>query len=410
MLRILHLVVIAVVWIGFVYQAIRLKRRPDDPTRFVLCMALLFYAMAFTIGLPPLYQRLPWFAESPSLVRLVQHGMVVLGVFWTQALGVHLTTPSDQAAAKIRRRAVTISVFLTAMIVLFVLAAPGDDSEDFVKAYAQWPFVTEYLLTFLSCLALALADIFRLTVRFAGRATEKPLRAGLLLWSAASVAGFLFAVHKAAYALVMRLGGQPPWSEGPVSTTLSGLGMALFVVGLTTYSWGTRIRAVRRLWRQYRSYRALLPLWRAFYEVMPDLALIQPRGRRFSPGGWRTLELRLYRCVIEILDSRLALRSYWDEDVAETARAKGTAAGLTGPDLDAVVEAASLAAALDARKRGKTTGKEPPAIAGIHEAGMPGEIKRLTRVADAYRRSPIVAAVKSPLAAAAADLPAGAPG
>jgi hypothetical protein len=409
MLRILHLVVIALVWAGFVYQTIRLKRRPGDPTRFVLSMALLFYAMAFTIGLPPLYQRLPWFAESPSLVRLVQHAMVVLGVFWTQTLGVHLTTPSDQAAAKIRRRAVTIAVFLTAMIVLFVLAAPGDDSEDFVKAYAQWPFVTEYLLTFLSCLALALADIFRLTVRFAGRATEKPLRAGLLLWSAASVAGFLFAVHKAGYALVMRLGGQPPWSEGPVSTTLSGIGMALFVVGLTTYSWGTRIRAARRLWRQYRSYRALLPLWRAFCEVMPDIALIQPR-RGLSLGGWRTLELRLYRCVIEILDGRLALRSYWDDDVAAAAQAKGTAAGLTGPDLDAVVEAASLAAALDAKKRGKTTGKQPPMIAGVHEAGMPGEIERLTRVADAYRRSPIVAAVRSPRAAAAADLPAGAPG
>ncbi|MGW4966181.1 MAB_1171c family putative transporter [Nonomuraea sp. NPDC004186] len=381
MLRAFHLAVIALAWIGVGYKLIDLRRRPNDLGRLALCAALLFLALALTVGLPPLYQRIPLFAGSPSLVRLVQHSLVVLAAFSTQLLVVHLASPPGRTAANVRVRAVVMAVFLIAMIVLFAAASPGDAAEDFVAAYATWPFVTEYLLTFLGFVAVVMADIFRLSLRFTRRATAGFLRAGLWLWAGASSAGFAFAAHKAAYALMTRFGNKPPWPEGPVSTTLAGLVLALFVAGLTAYGWGPRIGAAGLWWSRYRTYRALLPLWKAFYEVMPDIVLRLPATRR-AP-----VDLRLYRCVIEILDGRLALRAYWDGEVARAARERAMAAGLTGPRLDAAAEAAALAAALEARERGHVTGQEPPVMPDLGpDAGMAEEIRRLVLTARAYRR------------------------
>lgn len=382
MLRIFHLVVIALAWIGLFYRLSRMRRNFGQIS---LSLALLFFAMALTVGLPPLYREIPLFAAEPSLVRLVQHSMVVLAVFSTQMLVVDLT---GRTPVKVWSRAAVAAVFLVAMPVLFTLAAPGDDAEDFVRVYASWPFVTEYLLTFLGYIAVALADIAGLTLRFSG-VVEKPLRLGLRLWSLGSFMGFGFAVHKALFALATRLGVAPSWQEGPVSTTLSGLALVLLVAGLTAYSWGPRISAARRRWSQYRTYRALFPLWREFYDVMPDIVLVPPNARGIP------IDVRLYRCVIEILDGRLALRAYWDDSVASAARQQAIAAGLTGQDLEAKVEATALAAALDARRRGQTTGHAQPETPDLDVAE---EIHRLVRVARAF----------TPRAAAA--LPAGVPG
>ncbi|ONI81445.1 hypothetical protein ALI144C_19105 [Actinosynnema sp. ALI-1.44] len=382
MVRIFHLVVIAFAWIGVVYKLSRMRRTFGQIS---LGLALVFFATALTVGLPPLYQRIPVFAAEPSLVRLVQHSTVVLAVFCVQMLVVDLT---GRTRGKVWSRAVIAAVFLVTMVGLFIYAAPGDDAEDFVRAYASWPFVTEYLLTFLGCIAVALADISGLSLRFSG-AAEKPLRLGLRLWATASFMGFAFAVHKAGFALATRLGSTPPWQEGPVSTALSGLTLVFLVAGLTAYSWGSKISEVRHRWRQRRTYRALLPLWREFYTVMPDLVLVPPDARGVP------IDVRLYRCVIEILDGRLALRAYWDDEVARTARRQAIADGVTGDDLEAKVEAAALAAALDARRRGQPTGQGPRETPDLD---VTEEIHRLVRVARVF----------SPRATAA--LPADVPG
>ena len=65
-----------------------------------------------------------------------------------------------------------------------------------------------------------------------------------------------------------------------------------------------------------------------------------------------TPRARLHQAVVEIRDAVLALRPYWDRRVLEAARRQADAAGLTGEDRAASVEAAVLAAALRAKAAG----------------------------------------------------------
>lgn len=352
MLRAFHILVVVLLWACTAYRAVLLVRRPSRSFgNAAVCLALFFLALGFTVGIPPLYQRIPWLAEGASLVRLVQHGLIVVSLFWLHVFVAH---SGNRSVRSMVARAVVAAVALSSMIVLFLLAAPGDNAEDFVGAYAKAPFVTEYLLVYLGYMAYVLVDVFRLTRQFASSVAEGPMRFALRLWSAASLIGFAYASHKAAFALASRVDLPPSWSEGPVSTTLSGVVLVLFVVGLTAYLWGPQIVRARQRWQQYRRYRVLLPLWRACYDVMPGIALMPPDARV-------PIELRVYRCIIEILDGRLALRAYWDTAIAARDG-----------------EAAALAAALAAKAR------EEPVAAG--PAGLPPlDVDELTEVARAFR-------------------------
>ncbi|WP_439656045.1 MAB_1171c family putative transporter [Lentzea sp. HUAS TT2] len=337
MLRAFHILVVVLLWASTAYRVVVLLRRPTRSFgNAALCLALFFLALGFTVGLPPLYLRIPWLAEGASLVRLVQHGLVVVSLFWLHVFVAHSGGRSVRGTVV---RAVTACASLVAMIVLFLLAAPGDDAEDFVGAYAKAPFVTEYLLVYLGYMAYVLVDVFRLTRHLAGSTAEGPMRLALRLWSMSSLVGFVYAAHKAAYALAARLDLPPPWLEGPVSTSTGGIVLVLFLVGLTAYRWGPQIE-------QYRTYRVLRPLWRACYDVMPGVALMPPEVRM-------PIELRLYRCVIEILDGRLALRAYWDTRIA-----------------DQQGEAAALAAALDAKARDEPVEAGPASLPALDVAGL----------------------------------------
>jgi uncharacterized protein DUF6545 len=363
-LRAFHIVVVLVAWAATVHKSVGFVRRPTrDVGHLAACLALLFLTLAFTIGLPPLYLRIPWLAENPSTVRLIQHSLVVLSLFWGQVMGTHVISSTGRAVNGIVPRAVTASAVVVAMVVLFRLADPGSAAEDFVGAYADAPFVTEYLLAFLGYTAYVLGDIARLTLRYASGAGERIIRIGLRLWSAASLVGVLFASHKALYAVAVRLDHRPSWGEGPVSTVLSGIVVVLFVAGLTAYRWGRQIAAVGRRWRQYREYRVLLPLWRACYDAMPGIALV-------PPDAWRVpIDLRLYRCVIEILDARLALRAYWDTEIAHQ---RG--------------EAAAMAAALSAKVRDEPVADAPGKLSAL-------DVAELTEVARDFRNLPSAASL-----------------
>jgi hypothetical protein len=74
----------------------------------------------------------------------------------------------------------------------------------------------------------------------------------------------------------------------------------------------------------------------------------------------RNLRFHLYRRVVEIWDGRLALRPYYDARVPEFTRARSLAAGLNEQQAAPVIEAASLAAALQVKARGLAVGELAP--------------------------------------------------
>jgi len=163
-------------------------------------------------------------------------------------------------------------------------------------------------------------------------------------------------------------------------------------------AWGPRIGLPRLLrWvEHYRAHRRLYPLWREQCEAVPDVLLIRPSPRLIDALAVRHLAFRLHRRVIELRDAQLALRPYLDPQVADTACELGRQAGVDGEELRAVVEAASLAAAVDAKthRRPGSAPEEPAAASGGTDLGadLQSETAWLVKVATAYR-SPLMRVV-----------------
>ncbi len=389
MIRAIHLTVIGLSWGGFAFRLRVVWRRPVRPAAVVFSLLLLVFALAVTIGLPPLYRMLPVFGTRPSLVRLVQQSLTVLSCMLAQVLFVYLVSPAARTRRPIVGRVALAGAVLVAMSVLFLSAPIGDGAEDLVAAYSRKPFVAEYLLVFLGYITVGFVDLCRLTSHYTRQAMDRMLHIGVRLLGLTAVPGTLFVAHKALYTVVGRFGGVLPWPEGPVSTTLVGVSFVPFFAGATIAGWGPRIVSFVHLSRRFRCYRDIRPLWLAACEVLPGLALLEAPGRGLAQ--WRALDLRLYRCVIEVLDAGLELRRYVDRRDVELARRLGVAAGLSGDQLDTATAAAGFAAAL--RRRGENRLADDPPGDPLFAVGPGSGQEYVRRVALAYRRSPVVAAV-----------------
>ena len=97
----------------------------------------------------------------------------------------------------------------------------------------------------------------------------------------------------------------------------------------------------------WRALRRLMPLQSALCDAIPEAASI------VVPSGRHAARIRLYQRVIEIRDAALMLRPYRDPEVASAAALVARAAGITGDELAATIEAAVLAAAVCVRNAGR---------------------------------------------------------
>src|SRR5581483_2753396 len=106
--------------------------------------------------------------------------------------------------------------------------------------------------------------------------------------------------------------------------------------------------------------------------------------------SFRDLNVRLYRRVVEIRDGLLTLRPFVEPQVRAEAGDLGRSAGLDGEELDAVAEAATVAAAIRAKAHGRAMVEGGVVAAAPADADLSAEAAYLTRLSRAYRRSPIV--------------------
>jgi len=109
----------------------------------------------------------------------------------------------------------------------------------------------------------------------------------------------------------------------------------------------------------WRALRQLRPLHSALVQAIPEARSAADPG--IGPGAG----FRLYQQVIEIRDAVLALRPYLDPEAALTAERDGRAAGLTGEELAAAVDAAVLVLALRPKSAGEVvpgTGAAAPRV------------------------------------------------
>lgn len=310
--------------------------RRRKPNALALFLCLLSLEVAFVIG-----AYYPWVAsvvKVPSLTQVIIHTAVLSCVFWLQVFTLHLGTPPDQVVRKSRTRLVILAACLLGLYVLWVLGPLPQGLPAINGGYGDRPFVLSYLSVFSLSLAWAIGDI-AWTTRFARHVPDRYLRLGLHFIRYGSVFGLVFAMHKFVQTLAKAVGTPLPWLEYDqytgVSTYLLSIGTFLSLTGFILPSVGPR-------WERGRTLRRLEPLWRTLTEQAPELV--------FSTHTKDTAD-RLRNRITEIRDVLVGpLHPYVHPASADRATELGTSQGLDGEQLQATVEAAMVAVALEAKK------------------------------------------------------------
>jgi hypothetical protein len=299
------------------------------------------------------------------------------------------------------------------MVLLFIAARPTLDADgDLAAAPAgRWPLAARVVL-FAAYAIWALVELYLALLPQARLAATGPLRWGVRLVLAAVGVGMVWALWS--YDDVVRVlrDGRLDGSEDTVSNTLGAVCATLVVSGSLIGRWSVAFQASARWLRLCRCYLVMGPLWSALRKAMPQIAFPEA-GRPLLAGRPAGIEFALYRRVIEIHDGRLVLRAYhhpaltaWLEQAGPT----GTPTEAK-PDPDradaALVEAATIATALENLRAGRrfagsgtatagaATGTTPTDAARAGDAGLSptdldAEVQWLSRVAWAFRRSPVI--------------------
>jgi hypothetical protein len=150
-------------------------------------------------------------------------------------------------------------------------------------------------------------------------------------------------------------GARIPRAEVSGIDAAQGIVVIQIITGATAAAWFPALALACRQCRLWSAWWQLRPLWAILSRAVPEVRLPPQPGTRLSA------RYRLHRRIIEIRDGELALRSYWDSRAASRAADAARSAGLPPDRRDAVIEAALICAALDARMKGVSPGDGTPA-------------------------------------------------
>lgn len=385
----------ALLWAAVVGKLPALRQHPDNPALRAYWLALLALAMAVTAILPPVQLAFDRATGVANLARLLGHGLALATACAAQAFLLYSNYPQATARPRVQRRVWTLVASLVLMGTLFLLARVDQETLDFIGSYGTAVPILVYWLVFLTCLSVALVDVVRLAWRWAGLTDRAVLRLGLRVTGAGGFVGLVYVGYDLLFLVASQLGRPHLLGPQPLITQLLIVAaVALIVLGSTMPAWGPRVGlpSLLRWTNRCRSHRRLYPLWRSLCQAVPEVALVSP------PSPWRDLlsvwdlGFALHRRIIEIRDARLALRPYLDPQVVDAADKLGRQGGLDGEDLRAVVEAASLAAAVQAKAEGCRARTGARTVAAAGGADLESESRWFVKVATAYTRSPLVRA------------------
>ncbi|MDJ0340915.1 hypothetical protein QMK19_09215 [Streptomyces sp. H10-C2] len=345
------------------------------------------------------------------------------------------------------RRQLTGTLAVTAAgLGAYLCAGVSREGRDLVAAAGHEGFLAAYNALLTAHTAWCLAVLIRSCTRYI---RSRLLRGGLGLITASAAVGLLWTVWSLGDVFSALATGREDGCESTVSALAGTVCLALGLGGTMASVWGppaaarvrrtlARLRACRgypwlgppwgaahdaaaglreRLpggralptpagWlRAWRGYRRIGPLWTAMHAALPEIALTGPALRLgcIPPLG---AQFALYRRIIEIRDGHLALRPYFHPEVAAwTAEAEGSGLDAGSARLAPIVEAATIAAALEAARSGRRSipgsceGYVPPEV----RASVEAETAWLMQVSDAFIGSPAVELVRCRVRAGLVD-------
>ncbi|MGF1425712.1 MAB_1171c family putative transporter [Kitasatospora sp. LaBMicrA B282] len=363
-------VVFAVLWMISIW---RLPSAVRVPQQRALWLGFAALAVVDTIGIPAVSHGIDHALGVTNLYVLLK---LLLGVVCCLAVTQWVTNMvrPDLVRRVLRPHLALAAAAATALCVLFAHLRMHQEVDDFYLAYGGSVTAAAFSGVFETYLGVVMAIagwLFWSNSRHAGAAT---LRVGLRVLAAGTAVGFLYAALRIVQMTTAIVAPHATPPHKLVNDTF-WVAVALIVTGNTIPACGVAARSLR----DRRHLRELRPLWATLTTQVPEIVLHSPKGQ--SP------RLRLHRLAIEIRDASLALTLYAPDQVHGRAIEAARARGLSGDELDAMVEAMTLHAAYRAKSAGRA---HSPVASETEDAATPegidfdAEIQRLHLLNHAY--------------------------
>ncbi|WP_181359227.1 MAB_1171c family putative transporter [Streptomyces sporangiiformans] len=329
----------------------------------------------------------------PHVGRLFSNSFTLAAATSVLAFMLQLNLEPDEARRRIRLRVLFLGISVVGMAALFAAGQMNDQSPQLHALY---------VLIYITYLGVTAKDFCRQTWKQSNHSRRKSQRIGLRITAAGCVFALLYAAYKVfglvSIGLELNLLPHGTRCSTPVSpircvfsVTAPALAVLLITLGLTLPAvvWPFS-QFLRRRWES-RSFAALAPLWQDIADATPEVVLASAEFHEDEHAD--DSDFFLHRRVIEINDGGLALRPHRSPRVQENAERAAAARGLAGtPEGDAIVEAAILRAAVQAKRTGSEPQTEaaPPAPRAASRAGnLRAETEWLLLVAHAYSQGEI---------------------
>ncbi|MFJ5803753.1 MAB_1171c family putative transporter [Streptomyces decoyicus] len=331
---------------------------------------------------------LVWVATSKAVgivnfSGLFTQGLVIVTNGFQQLLLLHLTHEPEVARRKLRPRLIALALVLLTMIVLFSAAtSEHENPNDFALSKAQ--FYPAYLVVYLLAHIANETDVSIMCWRHAKVAPSPWLRRGLFINAWTLPLALIYSGCRLADVVAGQFGvSGTAWEPvAQLSVAASAIGRT---IGWTLPDWGP---SLSKLWQPVtdrRAYQKLEPLHRAVTDgvAVHGVSLSSETG----------LKARLYRRLVDIRDAQWELRRWMDTDLAVEAEQACGAAGLTGTDRAAVIEAAQLRFAIEAKKRGLEPSDRDSTPLATDPADLASELDFQLKLARAFDSSSVVRAI-----------------
>ncbi|WP_338146632.1 MAB_1171c family putative transporter [Streptomyces boncukensis] len=373
-------------YFALLYRLCQAHRSWRDTAYRGLVITLLLQCVTFTMG--ALAQQGDTFLGVGNLAILLMHLSAVTFCVSAQIILQRWASGQASAARKVRGWLLAGGALDVLLVVLFLVGDGPDKPADAFNTGSDHPLILTYLLVFIVSQAVPVVTIFLQCGPYA-RMTDKPwLRRALRLLSAGAVVLFLYCLTRTANILSAVIGAEPSDGQLAAASVFSAVGIAMVSVSMTISSWGPSLSKLGAWARNYRSYRALYPLWRDLYESSPDIVLEPSAASAVSD-----LRYRLHRRVVEIRDGWRELRPYIDSASASDGSSYGSSDGSAPApageeDRQACAEAAQIRQALRAKRAGARPGAGRAAGAFEHRdaENFDAEVHWLVQVSLAYRK------------------------
>ncbi|WP_406086138.1 MAB_1171c family putative transporter [Streptomyces virginiae] len=371
-MRPFDLVVLPLIWVLTAWSLLGLRRAAgrDRGMRALWAMWAL-WAVAFTVGVPAVRRVIDAVLGVASVTNLLVHLLALAATSAMVEFVRELTGRSQGRPSRVNLIGLAVAMALLTSV-FAVMPRPNGDvdlltySQNSPAGFLYWIIVT-------GVVAIGLAACAVLCWIHGSHAHPGPVRTSLWLMRLSMLLGTIYLAHRLAYLTARYLRLQ--WFDSAVvrAITQALLVLTLLLLALSVLWPALAGHRQRRI--AARQGRRIAPLWRLLQTATPEVVLALPDElHRGNP------RLRLYRYVIEVRDSILALEGHVGAAHVAAAEAQLRAAGFGGDRLAPAVEAAVLRYAIAAELGLREKAFDRRAVAGDGR-DLDSEIRWIAQVA-----------------------------